>query len=278
MKILEGKVALVTGAARGFGWGIARAMGQAGAKVCIGDINDQELARATADLTADGTETLPLHLDVSDLDAFCSAVNQAVNRWGRLDVVVQNAVYMPLIRFEDTSPELWWRQLHVSLGGMFNAVRASWDVMKVQGGGHVMGVASGSSVRGYKDEVTYCTGKHGQEGFVKALSLESSPYHIAVNTIGPGKRIKTTDVTWEQWDAMPAEEKAQFTDPVELGKGFVWLAAQPPSRFSGFRFDAGPLADTIAAEGWNFEFAPEKVTLYVDDMKERMRWYASYAD
>ena len=278
MKILEGKVALVTGAARGFGWGIARAMGQAGAKVCIGDINDQELARATRDLEADGTETLPLHLDVSDLEAFSSAVNQTVERWGRLDAVVQNAVYMPLIRFEDTSPELWWRQLHVSLGGIFNAVRASWDVMKAQGGGHVIGIASGSSVRGYKEEVTYCTGKHGQEGFIKALSLESAPYQIAVNTVGPGKRIKTTDVTWEQWDAMPEEEKAQFTDPVELGKGFAWLAAQPPSRFSGFRFDAGPLADTIAAEGWDFEFSPEKVTLYVDDMKERMRWYASYPD
>ncbi len=278
MKILEGKVALVTGAARGFGWGIARAMGQAGAKVCVGDINDQELARATGDLQGDGTDVLPLHLDVSDLDAFRSAVNQTVERWGRLDAVVQNAVYMPLIRFEDTSPELWWRQLHVSLGGIFNAVRASWDVMKAQGGGHVIGIASGSSVRGYKEEVTYCTGKHGQEGFIKALSLESAPYQIAVNTVGPGKRIKTTDVTWAQWDAMSEEEKAQFTDPVELGKAFAWLAAQPPSRFSGFRFDAGPLADTIAAEGWEFEFAPEKVTLYVDDMKERMRWYANYPD
>ena len=276
--LLEGKVSLVTGAARGFGWGIARALGQAGAKVCISDINDQELARSASDLRNDGTEVLALHLDASDLAAFRAVVEQVVDQWGRLDVVVHNAVYMPLIRFEDTSAELWWKQMRISLGGMFNAVRASWDVMKAQGGGHVMGIASGSSVRGYKEEVTYCAGKHGQEGFVKSLALESGPYNIAVNTVGPGKPIKTTDVTWEQFDALPAEAKAGWADPVELGKAFVWLAAQPPSRFSGLRFDAGPLADTIEAEGYDFDFAPEKVTLYVDDFVARIEWQANYPD
>jgi len=276
--LLEGKVALVTGAARGLGWGIARALGRAGAKVCVSDVNDDELARSEADLQSDGSEVLSLYLDVSDLEAFRAAVDQVVARWGRLDAVVQNAVYMPLIRFENTSPELWWRQLHVSLGGMFNAVRASWDVMKAQGGGHVMGIASGSSVRGYKDEVTYCTGKHGQEGFIKALALEAAPYHIAINTVGPGKPIKPTDVTWAELDAMPAEQKAAWADPVVLGKAFVWLASQPPSRFSGLRFDAGPIADTIAAEGYDFEFAPEKVTLYADDLMARLAWQANYPD
>lgn len=274
--LLDGKVALITGAGRGLGWGIARALGRAGAKVCASDINDDELARSAADLRADGTEVLALHLDVSDLSAFQAAVDQVVGRWGRLDAVVQNAVFMPLVRFEDTSPELWWRQLHISLGGLFNAVRASWDVMKAGGGGHIMGIASGSSLRGYKDEVTYCTGKHGQEGFVKALALEAAPYNIAINTIGPGKPIKPTDVTWEQYDAAPAEQRAGWADPVELGKAFVWLASQPPSRFSGLRFDAGPIADAIAAEGYEFAFAPEKVTLYVDDFEARLAWQASY--
>jgi 3-hydroxybutyrate dehydrogenase len=277
-RLLEDKVALVTGAARGLGWGIARALGRAGAKVCITDINDDELARSTSDLEADRTPVLSLHLDVSELEAFRATVEQVTVRWGRLDILVQNAVYMPLIRFEDTSPELWWRQLHVSLGGLFNGVRTVWDVMKAQGGGHIIGIASGSSVRGYKNEVTYCTGKHGQEGMVKAFSLEAAPYSIAINTIGPGKTIKPTDITWAQLDAMPEEAKAGWADPVELGKAFVWLAAQPPDRFSGFRFDAGPIADTIAAEGYDFEFAPEKVTLYVDDLLARRKWYASYPD
>lgn len=276
--LLDGKVALVTGAGRGFGWGISRALGLAGAKVCITDINDTELDRAKGDLEADGTDVLSLHLDVAELDAFQDVVQQVVEHWGRLDAMVHNAIYMPLILFEDTSPELWWRQLHVSLGGLFNATRACWDVMKAQGGGHIIGVASGSSLRGYKEEVTYCTAKHGQEGFVKALALEAEPYSIALNTIGPGKRIKPTRVTWEELDAMPAEEKADWADPVELGKGFVWLASQPPSRFSGLRFDAGVIADTVDREGYDFEFSPEKVTLYVDDLIARRKWRANYSD
>ena len=276
--ILTDKVVIVTGAARGLGWGIGRALGLAGARVCISDINDEELARSEADLRADRTDVLSLHLDVSDLNAFQMVVDQVIDRWGRLDAIVQNAVYMPLIRFENTTEDLWWRQLHVSLGGIFNATRAAWDIMKDQGGGHIIGIASGSSVRGYIDEVTYCTGKHGQEGLVKALSLEASAYQIALNTVGPGKRIKPTDVTWAEYDRLPPNVKAEWADPVELGKAFVWLINQPPSRYTGFRFDAGPLADTIALEGYDFEFAPEKVTLYVDDFKARQDWYARYPD
>jgi NAD(P)-dependent dehydrogenase (short-subunit alcohol dehydrogenase family) len=276
--MLEGKVALVTGAGRGFGWGIARALGRAGARVCASDLNDEDLARTASDLAADGAEALPLHLDVSDLAAFRTVVGRVMDRWGRLDIVVQNAVYMPLIRFEDTSPELWWRQLDISLGGLFNATRAAWDIMKAQGGGHILAIASGSSMRGFRNEVTYCTGKHGQEGFVKALSLESAPYNIAINTVGPGKRIKPTDVTWAQLETMPAAARADWADPIELGKAFVWLAMQPPARFSGYRFDAGPIADTVAREGWDFEFAPEKVTSYVEDFLARRTWYQNYTD
>lgn len=275
---LTGKVALVTGAGRGFGWGIARALAQAGARVCITDIDPNELDRAACDLEADTTESLALPLDVSDPAAFVATVDQVVARWERLDVLVHNAIFMPLMRFEDTSPDLWWRQLQVSLGGLFNGTRAVWNVMKRQGGGHIIGIASGSSVRGYKDEVTYCTGKHGQEGFVKALALEAAPYNIAINTIGPGKPIKPTRIDWAAFDQMPEAAKAAWTDPVELGKAFVWLATQPPQRFTGLRFDAGPLADTIAAEGYDFAFAPEKATLYVDDFVARRQWYESYVD
>jgi NAD(P)-dependent dehydrogenase (short-subunit alcohol dehydrogenase family) len=275
---LQGKVALVTGAGRGLGWGIARALGQAGARVCISDITEDELARSFADLSSDGSEGMSHHLDVSDLAEFRSVVDKIMARWGRLDIVVQNATFMPLTLFEDLSPEIWWRQLQVSLGGVFNAVRSSWDIMKAQGGGHVMGIASGSSIRGYKNEVAYCTGKHGQEGMFKALALESAPYKIALNTMGPGKPIKTTRITWAELDALPAEDQARWADPVELGKGFAWLASQPPERFSGLRFDAGLISDAIAREGWDFEFAPEKVTMYVQDFVERQKWMANYKD
>jgi len=272
------KIALVTGAARGLGWGIARALGLAGARVCVTDINESELARCARDLAADGSEFQVERSDVADLGDCIRVVNRIVDRWGRLDVVVANAVYMPLITFEATTPEAWSRQINVGIGGMFNCTRASWTQLKAQGGGHIIGIASGSSINGFKEEIAYCTVKHGIEGFVKSLSFEAKAFNIALNTIGPGSRIKPTRLTWAEYDRTPSDLKATWADPVELGKAWVWLAAQPPARFSGFRFDAARICQTIAAEGFDFEFAPEKVTLYPDDFRARERWYKNYAD
>jgi NAD(P)-dependent dehydrogenase (short-subunit alcohol dehydrogenase family) len=278
MQRLNGKVALVTGAGRGLGWGIARALGQHGARVCLTDINAGELARAEADLLGDGSQVMARLLDVADRAAFQATVADVVAAWGRLDILVHNAIFMPLVRFDVMAPELWQRQIDVSLGGLYNATYAAWELMKAQGGGHIIGIASGSSVRGYKDEVAYCTAKHAQEGFFKALALEAAPFRIALNSVGPGRTIKPTRITWAEFDAMPAEAKAQWADPVALGQAFVWLGAQDPAKYSGLRFDAGPIVDTIAAEGFDFAFAPEKVTLYVDDFSARLRWQANYPE
>src|SRR2546426_8532042 len=171
MKLRKNSVALVTGAARGLGWGIARAFGIAGARVGVTDIRDDELARSARDLAADGADFQTFRSDVADLGACRGVVRKIVDRWGRIDVVVHNAIYMPLMTFDATTPEEWTRQLAVGIGGLFNCAYAVWDQMKAQGGGHVIGIASGSSLRGYKQETAYCTLKHGVEGLVKALSL-----------------------------------------------------------------------------------------------------------
>jgi NAD(P)-dependent dehydrogenase (short-subunit alcohol dehydrogenase family) len=275
---LVGKAALVTGAGRGLGYGVARALGRAGAFVCASDIDTAELARAVAAMEEDGSDVQALQLDVSDLDACGSAVREIVAGQGRLDIVVHAAILMPLVRFDATPAELWRRQLDISIGGLFNLTRSAWETMAGQGGGHIIGVASGSSVRGYHHEVAYCTAKHGQEGFVKALALEAGPQRIAVNTIGPGAPIKPTGVSWAELETFPAAERAAWADPAELGRAFAWLAAQPPERFSGLRFDAGPIVKALDAEGPAFAFAPEKVTLYVDDFVARQRWMETYPE
>jgi NAD(P)-dependent dehydrogenase (short-subunit alcohol dehydrogenase family) len=263
-------VALITGAGRGFGAGIALAFGRAGAKVCITDVNESELAVTAAEMEAAGGEVLPLIADVSSFEAMQSAVAQTVARWGRLDTLVSNAAIMPLVPFTQHTPDFWRKMIDVNLTGVYNGVKAAWDQMVSQGGGHLMSIASGASVRGFVDEVAYCAAKHGLEGFTKALALEAEPVNIAINTVGPGKLIKPTNITRAEWDALSPAERAKWTDPAELGRAFVWLASQPPARFTGLRFDAGPIADTLTAEGWHFDFAPEKVTLYVGDMVERI--------
>jgi NAD(P)-dependent dehydrogenase (short-subunit alcohol dehydrogenase family) len=244
----------------------------------VTDISDDELARCARDLAADGTEFQACRSDVADLAECKSVVTRIVDRWGRLDVVVHNAIYMPLITFEATTPEEWSRQINVGIGGLFNCTYAVWNQMKTQRGGHIIGIASGSSIRGYKAEIAYCTIKHGIEGFVKALSLEAKLHNIALNTIGPGIRIKPTRIAWAEYDRAPVELRASWADPVELGKAWVWLAAQPPSRFSGYRFDAAKLVETIAREGYDFEFAAEKVTLYPDDFRARQELNSRYAE
>ena len=275
---LSGKTALVTGAGRGFGWGIALAFARAGAKVCVTDVNEEDIARTVQDIEKEDNTAIGSYLDVSDLEYFKKVVNDTVERWGSLDILVHNAIYMPLITFENTSPESWWRQLEVALGGLYNGTRAVWNVMKKQGGGHIMGIGSGSSLRGYKEEVTYCTAKHGQEGFIKALALEAQPYNIAINTMGPGAPIKTTRLTWEELEALSEKEKANWADPANLGRAFVWLASQPPGRFSGLRFDAGTIVGTLEVEGPTFEVTPEKVTMYPEDFVARQDWMKTYPD
>ena len=267
---LDNRVAWVTGAGRGFGAGIARGLAQAGARVCITDIGADELAATAAEIRGDGGEVMVQLTDVTDAAAMQATAAEIVAAWGRLDVVVNNAAVMPLIPFAQHTPDFWRKMIDVNLTGVYHGVWAAWPHMVRQGGGHCIAIASGASVRGFVDEVAYCAAKHGIEGFTKALALEAAAYNIAVNTMGPGKLIKPTSITRADEARLSDADRARWTDPLLLAPAFAWLAAQPPSRFTGLRFDAGPLADTIAGEGYDFDFAPEKVTLYADEMKERL--------
>ena len=274
MTMLERRVVLITGAARGLGWGIAKASALASARVCATDVDEAEMESSFKGMEVDGAQLLNLRLDVADPEMFNSVVQQVVDKWGRLDALIHTAAILPLLSFEETSHEAWWSELNIHIGGLFNGTKAAWNIMKAQGGGHIMAVASGASFRGFAKEVTYCTGKHGLEGFAKALALETTTHNIAVNTMSPGKRIKPTGVTIAAAECMPEEVTSSWTDPAELGKAFVWLASQPPSSLTGLSFDAGRVVDTIAAEGWDFDFAPEKVTSNPEEMKSRLEWQA----
>jgi NAD(P)-dependent dehydrogenase (short-subunit alcohol dehydrogenase family) len=273
---MTGKVALVTGAGRGLGWGIARAMARAGARVLLTDVEEAELDAVVAGLASEGGQVRGRRLDAADAADVRAAVDELVGDWGRIDAYVHAGVFMPLERFERMSPADFQRVMDVGFGGLVNGARAAWDAMLLQGGGHLIGIASGSSLRGFVDEVAYCAMKHAQEGFAKALALETAGTGIAVNTMGPGRPIKPTRMTWAELERVPEAERAGWADPTELGRAFVWLACQPPERYGGLRFDAGPILDTIAREGPDFAFAPEKVTLFPEDLRAREAWRAAY--
>ncbi len=267
--LLQDCVAWVTGAGRGFGAGVARGLARAGARVCITDIDAHELMLTADEMRSDGSEVMTLLVDVSDAQAMESAATAVVANWGRLDTVINNAAVMPLASFAEHTPTFWRMMVDVNLTGVYHGVWAAWPHMVRQGGGHCIAIASGASMRGFVNEVAYCATKHGIEGFAKALALEAAPYNIAVNTMGPGKLIKPTSVRRIDEAALSDADRAGWTDPLLLAPALVWLVSQPPCRFTGLRFDAGPLANTIATEGYDFDFTPEKATLYVEEMEKR---------
>ena len=267
---LDGKVILVTGAGRGLGAGIARGLAHAGSYVTIVDINADEMQQTANDVNQYGKASLSIVADVRELEALENAVNQTADKWGKIDAVICNAATMPLISFENTSPDIWKDILGSNLTGVYNTIKASWNLLKCDGGGHCISIASRASLLGFINEVAYCTTKHALEGFTKALAMESEVYNIAVNTMGPGKHIKPTSVTRKEAEAMSDEEQNKWIDPIHLAPAFVWLISQPPSKFTGLRFDAGKIADTISSEGYEFDFTPEKTTFYATDLFERL--------
>ena len=274
---IASKTVLVTGAGRGFGWGIAVALADAGATVVVTDINETDVESTVRGIRSSGGNAIGKQLDVADPAAFDRVVEETLEQTGSISGLIHSAIYMPLASLEGTSQQAWQRQLDVGLGGLFNGVKAVWQAMVAGGGGHIIGIASGSSLRGYHDEVPYCTVKHAQEGFVKALALEARPHQIAINTVGPGKPIKTTRLTWAELEALPDTQKNAWADPRELGRAFLWLLSQPPLRFSGLRFDAGPIVEALNAEGEDFAVTPEKVTLYPEDFEVRRAYVESYS-
>jgi len=203
-KRLEGKVALVIGAARGIGAGIAERFAEEGSKVVIAD-----------NLVAEGEETARrlggkfINIDVSKFEDNEAAVALSVSAYGGLDILVQNAGIYPWTLIENTSPEEWDSVLAVNLKGTFLSARAALPALRKRGGGRMVFTSSITGPR-----VTspghghYSASKAGINGFIKAAALEFSSYNITVNGIEPGNILT---------DGMKLHRSAEFIKMMEEG-------------------------------------------------------------
>src|ERR1022692_1518454 len=165
------KVALVTGAARGIGLGIAKRFLAEGWRVALLDIEGKLLWKSVAALAAAG-DTLGLHCDVSDAKAVAGAVAEIERRFGRLDALVNNAgiaVFAPLL---ETSDEDWNHVLSVNLTGPFLCTKAATPLMREQGGGAIVNITSISAVRASTLRSAYGTSKAGLAHLTKQLAVE----------------------------------------------------------------------------------------------------------
>jgi 3alpha(or 20beta)-hydroxysteroid dehydrogenase len=207
MAALTGKVALVTGAARGIGAAIARLFAAEGAAVLIADILDERGKALAADIAAGGVEADYLRLDVSQEADWTDAVAAVTERHGRIDVLVNNAGINDRLGIMSSTVESWRRLMAVNLDGMLYGMRAVAPVMRDSGGGSIVNMASAAGLTG-TGFAAYSSSKWAIRGLTRCAALEFAPWRIRVNAICPG--LVVTELNQDQ----PYVETATKANPL----------------------------------------------------------------
>lgn len=179
----EGKVALVTGAAGGIGFRIAETLAEEGARVALADL-DGAAARAAAGRIGRGA--IGLGADVGREEAVGAAIDATLQGHGRLDVLVNNAGLQHVSPIEDFPAEKFELLVRVMLFGPFFAIKKAFPVMKRQGYGRILNVASVNGLVGFAGKAAYNSAKHGVIGLTKVTALEGAAHGITVNALAPG--------------------------------------------------------------------------------------------
>ena len=183
---LNGKAALITGAAQGIGYETASLFCEAGAGVMIADLNREAALEAAARLSDEGYEAGAVSVDVSDPDQAAGAVAATVERFGHLDVLVNNAATWTVKFFAKQSFEDYTRDVNVCLVGTMNMCKAALEPMSGNGGGAIVNLISDAGRIGEPRLTAYSGAKAGVVGFTKALAKEAARFGIRVNGVSPG--------------------------------------------------------------------------------------------
>lgn len=226
---MQGKVVAITGASRGIGAAAARVFAAAGAKVALLARSEGEIDALAAEI---GQAALALRCDVADWASVQQAVATVVQRFGRLDVLVNNAGTIdPITRLADVDPAAWGRAVDVNLKGVFHGLRAAIPVMRAQGSGTIITVSSGAARAALEGWSSYCAGKAGALMLTQAAHLEEGPHGIRVLGLSPGT------VATE----MQVKIKASGINPVSQLDPAVHIPADWPAR--ALLWMCGPEAD-----------------------------------
>jgi 2-deoxy-D-gluconate 3-dehydrogenase len=183
---LKGRVAVVTGGNGGIGLGMARGMGAAGAAVVVAGRNREKSARAVKELEGLGARAVAIEVDVADEASVNALVRSAAERWGRLDVLVNNAGMNIRKQPQDLTLAEWRRVLDTNLTSAFLSSRAVYPIMKAQGGGKIINIGSMMSIFGASFAPAYGASKGGMVQLTRSLAAAWARDNIQVNAVLPG--------------------------------------------------------------------------------------------
>src|ERR1700757_5450849 len=228
---LTGKVALISGGARGMGASHVRTLVAEGAKVVFGDILDDEGNAVAAEL---GDVVRYVHLDVTKPEQWESAVATAISEFGGIDVLVNNAGIINIGTFEDYELSEWHRILDINLTGVFLGIRAVVKSMKEAGRGSIINISSIEGMAGTIACHGYTATKFAVRGLTKSTALELGPSGIRVNSVHPGL-IKTPMTDWVPDDLFQTA-LGRAAEPVEVSSLVIYLASDESSYSTGSEF------------------------------------------
>jgi NAD(P)-dependent dehydrogenase (short-subunit alcohol dehydrogenase family) len=249
---LLGKSAVVTGAANGIGRATAELFAREGARIAAGDIAGEALDRLRERLEAQGAEVVTVVGDVSKPADARRMVAAAVERYGRLDVLVANAGVIPLLTITEATPEDWDEVMAVDGRGMFLSCKYAIEEMLKTGGGSIVCLSSISGVAGQKGQSTYGPAKFAASGLTKHLAVEWADRGIRVNAVAPGT-IRTERVRRlpEEPGGIEYVEEivrmhpmGRLGEPEEVAEAIAFLASDQASFITGavLPVDGGYLA------------------------------------
>lgn len=183
---MKGRIALITGAASGIGLEIAKAMAEAGAMVCLTDINEAVAKSQAHLLEVQGLRSIGMGCDVTDEQQLASVIKEITKTQGRLDILVNNAGKQYISPIEEFPSNQFELLIKLMLTAPFFAIKHTFPIMKAQGYGRIINMASINGLVGFAGKAAYNSAKHGVIGLTKVAALEGAPHGITVNAVCPG--------------------------------------------------------------------------------------------